>query len=114
MLPSAVALPYKDACLPQSGLAARMVALESELFTFVEHPEVPSENNAAERAVRRRVIARKISGGSRWPTGSETMAVLASLFEAWRLRGEDALEACRQMLMTAKSAAPESVCSNSL
>jgi hypothetical protein len=82
-----------------------MVQFEAELFTFVEHPEVPSHNNAAERAVRPRVIARKISGGSRSPTGSTTMAGLASLFETWRLRGEDTLEACRQMLMTARPVA---------
>ena len=100
-----VAMPYVDAALPQSVLAGRMVQFESELFTFVEHPQVPSENNAAERAVRPRVIARKISGGSRSPTGSETRAILASLFETWRLRGEDALEACRVMLMTAQPAA---------
>jgi hypothetical protein len=76
-----VAMPYKDAGLPQSVLAGRMVQFESELFTFGEYPEVASQNNAAERAVRPRVIARKISGGSRSPTGSATMAVLASLFE---------------------------------
>ena len=78
---------------------------EAELFTFVEHPEVPSENNAAERSVRPRVIARKISGGTRSPEGSKTMAVLASLFETWRLRGEDALEACRQMLIASQKPA---------
>jgi hypothetical protein len=100
-----VARPYKDAGLPQSVLAARRVQFESELFTFVESPEDPSENNAAERALRPRVIARKISGGSRSPTGSATMAVLASLFETWRLRGEDALEACRQMLEAARPVA---------
>jgi hypothetical protein len=86
-------------------LAGRIVQFEAELFTFVEHPEVPSQNNAAERAVRPRVIARKISGGSRSPTGSKTMAVLASLFETWRLRGENALEACRKMLMATRPVA---------
>jgi transposase len=103
-----LAVPYVDTGLPQSVLAARMVRFEAELFTFVEYPEVPSENNAAERSVRPRVIARKISGGTRSSQGSQTMAVLASLFETWRLRGEDALEACRQMLMTPPKPAPAS------
>ena len=94
-----LAVPYVDCCLPQSVLCKRLVAFEAELFTFVEHPQVPSENNAAERSVRPRVIARKISGGTRSSEGSNTMAVLASLFETWRLRGENALEACRQMLI---------------
>ena len=105
-----LAVPYVEACLPQSGLAARLVQFEAELFTFVEHPYVPSENNAAERAIRPRVIARKISGGTRSAQGSKTMAVLASLFETWRLRGEDCLQACRLMLIASQQpqAAPAS------
>ena len=76
--------------------------LESELFTFVEHPQVPSENNAAERVIRSRVIARKISGGTRSAAGSQTMAVLSRLFATWQLRGEESLSACRQMLQEAQ------------
>ena len=95
-------MPYVDACLPQSVLCKRLVKFEAELFTFVEYPEVPSENNAAERSVRPRVIARKISGGTRSAAGSKTMAVLASLFETWGLRGENALEACRAMLVASQ------------
>lgn len=97
-----LAVPYVDCCLPQSVLSKRLVQFEAELFTFVEYPEVPSENNAAERSVRPRVIARKISGGTRSSEGSKTMAVLASLFETWRIRGENALEACRQMLIASQ------------
>lgn len=94
-----LAVPYVNVGLPQSVLAKRLVDFEAELFTFVEYPQVPSENNAAERSVRPRVIARKISGGTRSSAGSSTMAVLASLFETWRLRGENGLEACRAMLI---------------
>jgi len=97
-----LAVPYVNACLPQSVLCKRLVQFEAELFTFVEYPEVPSENNAAERSVRPRVIARKISGGTRSSAGSKTMAVLASLFETWRLRGENGLEACRAMLIASQ------------
>jgi transposase len=105
-----LATPYVKACLPQSVLCKRVVQFEAELFTFVEHPWVPSQNNAAERSVRPRVIARKISGGTRSPEGSKTMAVLASLFDTWRLRGENCLEACIAMLITSQKpeAAPAS------
>jgi transposase len=105
-----LATPYVNACLPQSVLCKRLVQFEAELLTFVEHPWVPSENNAAERSVRPRVIARKISGGTRSPEGSKTMAVLASLFDTWRLRGENGLEACMAMLIAAQKpeAAPAS------
>lgn len=106
----ALATPYVNACLPQSVLCKRLIGFEAELFTFVEYPEVPSENNAAERSVRPRVIARKISGGTRSSAGSKTMAVLASLFETWRLRGENGLQACRAMLIASQQpkAAPAS------
>lgn len=97
-----LAVPYVHVGLPQSVLCKRLVQFEAELFTFVEYPDLPSENNAAERSVRPRVIARKISGGTRSQAGSKTMAVLASLFETWGLRGQNALEACRQMLIASQ------------
>lgn len=96
---TALATPYMNACLPQSVLCKRLLQFESELYTFVEHPQVPSENNAAERSVRPTVIMRKISGGTRSAAGSKTMAILAGLFGTWQARGEDALAACQQMLI---------------
>ena len=98
----ALASPLAKTRLPQRTLCKRLLQFESELFTFVEHPAVPSENNPAERVIRSRVIARKIRGGTRSPAGSQTMAVLSSLFATWQLRGEESLAACRQMLQEAK------------
>ena len=98
----ALASPYVASGVPQSTLCKRLMHFESEMFTFVEHPGVPSENNAAERSIRPRVIARKISGGTRSPEGSHTMAVLSSLFATWQLRQQECLAACRQMLVDAQ------------
>jgi hypothetical protein len=84
--------------VPQRILAERIGKFLPELFVFVECPEVPSENNAAERAIRPAVTARKISGGRRSAKGSETRMALMSLFGTWHLRGEDAMESCRRML----------------
>jgi hypothetical protein len=97
-----LASPYAATNLPQSTLCKRLLQFESEMFTFVEHPQVPSQNNAAERVIRPRVIARKISGGTRSPDGSQTMAILSSLFATWQLRGEECLSACSQMLRDAQ------------
>ncbi len=54
-----------------------------ELFVFVAIPGVPAHNNLAERSIRPLVVARKISGGTRSPKGSQTRIGLASLFGTW-------------------------------
>ena len=92
----------KGTSLPQSTLCQRLLRFAAELFVSVWRPEVPSENNAAERCIRPRVVSRKISGGTRTSAGSETMAVLSSLFATWQLRGEGSLSACRRMLSQAQ------------
>ena len=97
------AAPYARSHLPVSVLSKRLVQFEKELFTFVEYPEVPSENNPAERSVRPCVIARKISGGTRSAKGSKTMMTLMSLFHTWELRNENGFQNCRSLL-TQKSA----------
>jgi hypothetical protein len=95
-----IALPHLAAGTPQRTLAQRIEKHLAELFIFVENPQVPSDNNAAERSVRPSVIARKVSGGTRSEKGSTTRMVLMSLFGTWRLRGLDTLSTCKQMLAT--------------
>jgi len=90
--------PYCRSVLPQHTLAERLYRHRSELFVFVHHLDVPSSNNAAERAIRPFVVMRKVSGGTRSAAGSHTQAVLLSLFSTWVLRGLDPLEACRSLL----------------
>lgn len=104
-----LAQPYlKVKNAPQRVLAQRIDRFLGELFTFVQCPEVPSENNAAERAVRPTVIARKVSGGTRSPHGSETNNILRSLFETWAIQGHDVLKECRQMIVRANTKAIDS------
>lgn len=83
---------------PQRVLSERIERFIEELLTFVQYPEVPSENNAAERAIRPVVVARKISGGTRSEKGSKTSSVLRTLFETWALQGRNTIDACREML----------------
>jgi hypothetical protein len=83
---------------PQRGLCARITKHLAELFVFVEDPAVPPTNNAAERSLRHLVTIRKISGGTRSPTGTQTKMTLATLFGTWRLQGLDPLAQCRALL----------------
>jgi transposase len=95
----ALATPYLgEKSAPQRVLAKRIDGFLGELFTFVDTDGVPSENNAAERAVRPAVIARKVSGGSRSPKGSTTRMTLMSLLGTWNLRGVNSIDACVAML----------------
>jgi transposase len=94
----ALCAPYLDQKVPQRTLCRRVQRFLNELFTFVVDPEVPPDNNAAERAIRPLAVSRKISGGTRSPRGSWTKAILASLFGTWRLRGLDPFMACVKLL----------------
>lgn len=75
--------PYVGTAMPQHTLCERVERFLPELFVFVAVPGVPAHNTLAERSVRPLVIARKISGGTRSPKGSETRMGLASLFGTW-------------------------------
>lgn len=94
----ALGMAYRKTDGPQATLADRLYRFASELFAFVEHPEVPSDNNAAERAIRPAVIVRKISGGTRSERGSDVRTTLMSLFSTWDARGLDTLHECQQMI----------------
>lgn len=86
---------------PQRVLSERINKFIAELLTFVQYPQVPSENNSAERAIRPAVVARKISGGTRSEKGSQTSSVLRTLFETWTIQGRNSIDACRGMLAAA-------------
>jgi hypothetical protein len=98
MLGKIIAPYMEDKESIQHVLAKRMTNYMDELFTFVEYPGCPSENNAAERAIRPAVIARKVSGGTRSSRGSDTKSVLMSVFGTWLLQKKDPLQACVDMI----------------
>lgn len=95
-----IAQPYvKNKSAPQRVLAERIDKHLGELFIFVQYLGCPSGNNAAERAIRPAVIARKISGGTRSENGSMTRTMLMSVFGTWTLQGKDLLKACTDMII---------------
>ena len=95
-----IAQPYvKNSSAPQRVLAERIEKHLGEMFTFVQYLACPSGNNAAERAIRPAVIARKVSGGTRSENGSKTRTTLMSVFGTWTLQGKDLLSACTDMIV---------------
>ena len=91
--------PYlDDPSAAQAKLCRRVEKHIKELFVFMAQPEVPPDNNAAERSLRPVVTSRKISGGTRSKQGTDTKMTLASVFGTWRAQGLNTLTACRQLL----------------
>jgi transposase len=63
------------------------------LFTFLYRRDVPPDNNGCERALRKSVIHRKVSGGFRSPWGAQAFATMATVIQTAAKQGEDALSA---------------------
>jgi hypothetical protein len=85
---------------PCQVLAKRLLRHEDELFQFVRVPGLSADNNLAERRIRPLAVARKISGGTRSPEGSQTRTALASLFATWQARGLNPFTACLALLLS--------------
>jgi len=90
---------------PAHALCKRLLRHAGELFEFVRQPGLAADNNLAERSVRPLVIARKISGGTRSETGSNTRMNLQTLFATWAAQGKSALDECRALLAHYRPAA---------
>jgi transposase len=95
--------PHAHTTAPQHTLCQRVEQFLPELFVFVAVPGVPAHNNLAERSVRPLVIARKISGGTRSPKGSETRMGLASLFGTWTAQHLNPFRQCLALLTSPSS-----------
>ena len=95
----AICQPFlADPSAVQGKLCRRIERHIKELFVFVAEPDVPADNNPAERSLRHLVISRKVSGGTRSEQGTESKMTLASIFGTWRAQGLNPLAACRQLL----------------
>jgi len=63
---------------------------QPHLLTFLRCPGLEATNNAAERALRGVVIARKVWGGNRTWNGARTQQVLSSVLRTCQQQGKDA------------------------
>ena len=69
-----------------------------DLFRFITRRDVPSTNNACERALRPSVIFRKVIGSFRATWGAKIYAAAATVIATGRLHGLTALAALRAVL----------------
>ena len=66
---------------------------------FLDHPEVPPDNNLAERSLRLAVTKRKVSGGSRLMGRFAQTADLLSVVQTCRRQGRSVMNFFRMALM---------------
>lgn len=70
----------------------------NDLFRFVTDPEIDPTNNISERELRALVIIRKISNGSRSTRGANATAMLLSIIQTLRFKGENVLQGLQAIL----------------
>ena len=79
-------------------LIKRLRRHANDLFTFLDQPGVPFDNNLAERAIRPAVIIRKNSYGNRSDQGADVQAILMSIFLTLKKRGLNPIETVRNSM----------------
>ncbi len=70
------------------------------LFTFLHCPGIEATNNAAERALRPAVVARKTWGGNRTESGAKTQQILISILTTCRQQGKDSFDRIIELLQS--------------
>ena len=81
-------------------LVKRIKRHKDELLQFAKYKEAEYHNNRAERTIRKIVIFRKLSFGSRTPEGAQYHAILTSVLETCRLKGKSILVFLKDVLKT--------------
>ena len=74
-------------------LRKRYGKVRSHLFTFLEQPDAPPDNNASERELRPTATYRKVTGGFRSNWGADLFAGVRSIVGTAARRGLDAYQA---------------------
>ena len=87
-------------------LRRRYGKLRSHLFTFLDHPEVPADNNGSERELRPTATYRKVTGGFRSNWGADLFADVRSVIGTAARRGVGAYQAIQQTLRGQAAAYP--------
>jgi transposase len=74
-----------------SRLWVRFREHRDSLFVFLYDPAVPPTNNASEQALRPSVVHRKVTGGFRSDWGADAHAIVTTVLDTARKRGDDLL-----------------------
>jgi transposase len=92
-----LARSYRDSA--NRRLAKHLARERPYLFTFLYCPGLDATNNAAERALRPLVVARKNWGGNRTEKGARAQAVISSILASARQQGKNPLDVLIELLV---------------
>lgn len=70
----------------------RMVKYRDYILTFLNHPEVPPDNNGSERAIRNVKVKLKVSGQFKTDYGAKSFAILRSIVDTAIKQKQDPLQ----------------------
>ena len=71
----------------------RITKYRDYVFTFLYHPNVPSDNNGSERAIRNVKVKQKISGQFKIFSAAENFAILRSIIDTAIKNNQNVLQA---------------------
>lgn len=90
-----------------SRLWVRFREHRDSLFVFLYDAAVPPTNNASEQALRHSVVHRKVTGGFRSDWGAEAHALVTTVLDTARKRGDDLLTTLHSALGTPAALPPD-------
>jgi len=79
-------------------LAHHLLRERDAIFTFLYCPGLEATNWRAEQAIRPMVVARKVWGGNRTPSGAHTQSILLSLLQTCQQQNRSALPLLAHLL----------------
>ncbi|WP_242071483.1 IS66 family transposase, partial [Bacillus thuringiensis] len=94
------ALKKKGKQTPAQNLWNRFVKYADRILAFLEHPDIPFDNNQAERDIRMTKVKQKVSGTFRSKKGAESFCQIRSFISTMKKQKQSVLRAIGQVIET--------------
>ncbi|MGG0325288.1 transposase [Bacillus mycoides] len=85
---------------PAQNLWNRFVKYADRILAFLEHPDIPFDNNQAERDIRMTKVKQKVSGTFRSKKGAESFCQIRSFMSTMKKQKQSVLQAIGQVIET--------------
>ncbi|MEC2866604.1 IS66 family transposase, partial [Bacillus cereus] len=83
---------------PSQNLWNRFVKYDDRILAFLEHPDIPFDNNQAERDIRMTKVKQKVSGTFRSEKGAESFCQIRSFMSTMKKQKQSVLQAIGQVI----------------